>query len=141
MQQTIEGVPIAARWLEITPCRINNLRVFRRTLTSESKAWPCNPADAGAVVLAAPTKANRPGLPPLPPTDRQGTYRAVAIIEPMAVQELAEVLDDIISAAAGMRLTFELAVEVNDEKGVLPRKMEEINALLEKVNPRLRLHQ
>ena len=68
-------------------------------------------------------------------------YRAVAIIEPMAVQELAEVLDDIISAAAGMRLTFEFAVEVNDDKGVFPGKMEEINALLEKVNPRLRLHQ
>ena len=125
MQQTIEGA-IAARWLETT---------------SESKAWPCNPADAATVVLAAPTKADRPGLTPLPPTQRQGTYRTVAIIEPMAVQELAEVLDDIITAAAGMRLTFELAVEVNDEKGVLPRKMEEINALLEKVNPRLRLHQ
>ena len=117
---------IKARWLELAP---------------GSGAWPCDMADASAIELkqpAAPGGLAEPqpgGYVPKP----KGVYMSSAALEPSALQDLVDVLPDIVKAAAGLPLQFQLSVTLGDGQEVGPETVESINKFLEEVSPDLRL--
>ena len=119
MERSVNGA-LDARWLERSP---------------GSAAWPCKARNADNVVLAEPKSAVPP--PPTPPPP--GVYRGVATIDTIAVQELAERLDELITTATGTDLTFRLEIELQGQDTVPAAKVDEINAVLATVSPELRL--
>ncbi|MBX6323511.1 MAG: hypothetical protein IRY94_16935, partial [Rhodospirillaceae bacterium] len=117
---------IKARWLELAP---------------GSGAWPCDMAGASAVALkqpAAPGGMAEPqpgGYVPKP----KGVYTSSAALEPSALQDLVDVLPDVVKAAAGVPLQFQLAVTLGDGQEISTETVESINRLLEEVSSDLRL--
>ena len=111
---------IAARWLEAAP---------------GSGAWPCDVAAAAAVKLRTPI-ATEPTAVAVP----TAAYKASARLEPDALQDLVDALEEIVKASAGVRLEFRLAVQLgNDAKDVPAETVDRIDALLRSVSPDLRL--
>jgi hypothetical protein len=51
-----------------------------------------------------------------------------------------DVLDDIVKAAVGVPLRFQLQISLGDGEDVGSTKVEEVNKLLESVSPALRLN-
>ena len=107
---------IAARWLEVVP---------------GSGTWPC---DATA---AATVKVTTPSTEPDGPTK---VYKASAPLEPDALQDLVDALDELVKASAGVGLSFQLTVQLGDEaKDVPADTLDRLNELLRNVSPDLRL--
>ncbi len=94
--------------------------------TVDSKPWPCDYGDAQWIKIRVPKFAPPPPLPPpLPSSD---VYVAEADLQPSQIQDLAEVMGDLLSAAAGNDLKFHVRIELN---GKTPEKVRsEINKLL-----------
>ena len=117
---------IKARWLELAP---------------GSGTWPCDMAGASAVELkqpAAPGGMAEPqpgGYVPKP----KGVYMSSAALEPSSLQDLVDVLPDVVKAAAGVPLQFQVAVTLGDGQEISTETVESINRLLEEVSSDLRL--
>jgi hypothetical protein len=69
----------------------------------------------------------------------KGVYTSAAALEPSALQDLVDVLPDVIKAAAGVPLQFQLSVTLGDGQVVGSETVESINKLLEEVSADLRL--
>jgi hypothetical protein len=117
---------IKARWLELVP---------------GSGAWPCEMAGASAVILRQPAapgemaESQRGEYVPKP----KGVYMSSATLEPSALQDLVDVLPDVVKAAAGVPLQFQLSVTLGDGQEIRTETVESINKLLEEVSSDLRL--
>jgi len=117
---------IRSRWLETAP---------------GSSFWPCDAAGAAAVTLKPPAASggmedsSRGGYA----AKKKGVYTASAALEASALQDLVEGLPDLVKAAAGLPLRFDLSVTLGDGQEVGKEAVEAINKLLEKVSADLRL--
>lgn len=69
----------------------------------------------------------------------KGAYTSSAALEPAALQDLVEALPDIVNAAAGISLRFQLQISLGGGESLASSKVEEINTLLGSVNPELRV--
>lgn len=122
LRRAIEDA-IKARWLELAP---------------GSGAWPCDMAGASTVMLKQPAA---PGgmAEPIHTYRPKGVYTSSAALEPSALQDFVDVLPDVIKAAAGVPLRFQLAVTLGDGQEIGAETVESINRLLVEVSPDLRL--
>jgi hypothetical protein len=117
---------IKARWIE---------------LAANSGPWPCDMAAASTVTLRQPAAsgstagaaAGADGSKP------KGVYTSSAVLQPNELQDLVDVLDDIVKAAVGVPLRFQLQISLGDGENVSAAKVEEVNKLLESVTPELRV--
>jgi hypothetical protein len=69
----------------------------------------------------------------------KGVYTSTAALQPAALQDLVDVLPDVVKAAAGVPLQFQLQVTLGDGEEIASGKVEEINKLLESESPDLRV--
>ena len=114
---------IKARWIEVA---------------ASSSVWPCEMAAASTVTLMQPSAAGgmqEPGYTPKP----KGVYTSTAMLQPAALQDLVDILPDVVKAAAGVSLQFQLQVALGNGEEIGAGKVEEINKLLESVTPELRV--
>jgi Protein of unknown function (DUF1156) len=110
-------------------------------LAANSGAWPCDMATASMVTLRQPAasggKADAAfgayGSKP------KGVYTSAAVLQPNELQDLVDVLDDIVKAAVGVPLRFQLQISLGDGEDIGSAKVEEVNKLLESVSPDLRV--
>jgi hypothetical protein len=117
---------IKARWIE---------------LASDSGPWPCEIATASTVTLkqsAATGGAVGPGGGG-GVSKPKGVCTSSAALEPAALQDLVDALPDIVNAAAGISLRFQLEISVGKGESLSSSKVEEINTLLGSVSPELRV--
>ena len=117
---------IKARWIERAP---------------DSGPWPCEMAAASTVTLKQPaaTGGTAGSVTGGGVSKPKGVYTSSAALEPSALQDLVEALPDIVNAAAGISLRFQLQISLGEGESLTSSKVEEINALLGSVNPELRL--
>ena len=118
---------LRASWIEIAP---------------DSGPWPCDAADASAVILKQPetrtgSGGSRPGEKKV--EERTGVYTSSAELDPSDLQDLIDVLPEIVKAAAGVPLQFRLSVTLGDGQEVASQTVESLNTLLEKASANLRL--
>ena len=116
---------LGARWLELAP---------------GSGPRPCDAAGAAAVTLNEPDGAK--GFADtkddfvLPP---KGAHTGSAALEPNELEDLVDALPDVIMAAAGIPLRFNIHIMLGDGGDVPPDSVTAVNELLEGVSPNLRL--
>lgn len=117
---------IKGRWIKSAP---------------DSGPWPCEMAAASTITLKQPAATGSSvgvgvgGGAPKP----KGAYTSSAALEPAALQDLVEALPDIVNAAAGISLRFQLQISLGGGESLASSKVEEINTLLGSVNPELRV--
>jgi hypothetical protein len=75
--------------------------------------------------------------PPLPP--RPGVLTAEAELKTGELQDLADEIASIVSAAAGLRLRFVIRVEVTSTPPPTPEILSRINEALARVSDKLKL--
>jgi len=109
-------------------------RMLERTL--DSGLWPCDWPGASAVKVRVPTEVPL-APPPLPP--RPGVLTAEAELKTGELQDLADEIASIVSAAAGLRLRFVIRVEVTSTPPPTPEILSRINEALAKVSDKLKL--
>ena len=107
-----------------------------------SASWPCDFAGAQHVILQVPAgrggSSVGEGKPDTPkPT---GLLTAEAVLEANGIQDLADQIPDIVKAAVGNDLKFNVRVEFGGETAPDSGSVEEINQLLSEVSDKLRLH-
>lgn len=117
---------IKARWME---------------LTASSGPWPCDLVGASMVTLRPPAASggitdSASGTHGSKP---KGVYGSSAVLQPNELQDLVDVLDDIVKAAVGVPLRFQLQISLGDGQDIGSARVEEVNKLLESVNPELRV--
>ena len=110
---------IQARWIEIAP---------------RSPAWPCDQSEAPKVVIHAPAdrKYNQGGSEQRIKEARILT--ASARLEPAGIQELADRLGEILSAAVGHDITVNVQIDLSTENQPGDSTVEQINSLLSQVS-------
>ena len=124
VRRTIDDA-IKSRWLQLAP---------------DSASWPCDSAGAEAVVLMQPgTGAEGTGPSPAPEPGPAGAYKSSARLDPGVLQDLVETLPDVIKAAAGVPLRFDVHITLGDGSEVAPETVEAVNELLKGVSDELRL--
>ena len=69
----------------------------------------------------------------------QGLLTAVAVLEANGIQDLANQIPDIMKAAVGNDLKFNVRVELGGEKSPHPETVETINTLLSELSDNLKL--
>jgi len=98
--------------------------------TVDSGPWPCDLAGASVVKLKVPS-----GVPPTPPAPplRPGVVSAKAELKASAIQDLADVVSDIVKAAAGCDIKFTVNVELGGEEPASAETIAQINEILKGV--------
>ena len=114
---------IKARWIE---------------LAASSGPWPCEMAGASTVTLIQPAAVREPIIGGNAPKQK-GVYMSSADLQPAALQDLVDLLPDVVKAAAGVSLRFRLQVSLGDGEAISSDKLEELNRLLQSVNPEFSL--
>lgn len=117
---------IKARWIE---------------LAANSGPLPCEMAAAATVTLrqpAGPGGVAEPAPGGYVPKPR-GVYISSAVLQPSELQDLVDVLPDVVKAAVGVPLRFQLQISLGDGEEINSAKVEEVNKLLESVSPELRV--
>ncbi len=102
--------------------------------TVDSGPWPCEYPGAQAVKLSIAEAPPQP--PPIPP--KPGVYVAESELKPHEIQDLADILGDIVSAAAGYDLTFHLRIELSGESPPPDEVQGKLNEFLEDISPGFR---
>ena len=120
---------IRTRWLE---------------LGSESATWPCDLTGARNVVLQIP--AGQAGLAaqeakdPAQATRPKGVLIAEAALEAHGIQDLADQIPDLATAAVGHELRFGVRIEFHEGPTPDPTVVNKLNSLLSEVSEELRLN-
>ncbi len=119
-------------------------RLLERTVDSGS--WPCDYAGARAVKVCMPHEqpAPQPGPhmpPPTAPTilreSPPETLVATAILQPGEIQNLNDQLGDLVKAAVGLNLQFQLRVELGPAAKLSHETVDKVNELLSEVSEKL----
>jgi hypothetical protein len=117
---------IKARWIEVA---------------ANSGPWPCEMAAASTIILKQPSALG--GVVSSASgafgSKQKSVYTASAALQPNELQDLVDVLDDVVKAAVGVPLRFQLQISLGDGGDINSAKVEEINKLLESVSPELRV--
>jgi len=101
--------------------------------TVDSKPWPCDYGDAQWIKVCVP---KFPPPPPPPPTPA-GEWVAEADLQPSQIQDLAEVMGNLLGAAAGSEIKFHLRVEL--DKNATTDTTSKLNEVLQQVAKQLTL--
>ena len=91
---------IRARWIEISP---------------GSPVWPCDQSDAPKVVIQAPADRSYNQTGSEQRIKETRTLTASARMEPAGIQELADKLGEILSAAVGHDITVNVRIDLSTE--------------------------
>jgi len=119
-------------------------RLLERTV--DSAIWPCDYAGARAVKVCVPREqpAPQPGphIPaPNPPNilreSAPETLVAAAILQPGEIQNLNDQLGDLVRAAVGLNLQFQLRVELGPAAKLSHETVDKVNELLFEVSEKL----
>ena len=103
--------------------------------SEESADWPCEFAGAQHVQLEIPQEIHHPDSPPYTP----GVLVAEAELEVHGIQELADQIADISTAAIGTGLKFNIRIEFGGETPPDPEAVTKMNELLAVVDGALKL--
>ena len=103
------------------------MRVLERAV--DSGPWPVDLPGAGAVKLRVPEGVPASHIV----TVQSGVLRAEAVLDASQVQDLADVVADLVKAAAGCDLRFVVQIEVGGDEPPPDPAMQLINALLAEV--------
>lgn len=76
----------------------------------DSGPWPCDYADAQQVKLRVPSVPSPP-----PPVVEEDLWVAEAELEPYQIQDLADVIGEVVKAAAGYDLKFRVRIELGGD--------------------------
>lgn len=120
-------------------------RLLERTL--DSAAWPCDYAGAAAIRVQVPRETPTTPAPAVPaPTaaireSKPGIRTAETPLQPGEIQNLAEVVGDLVQAAASAGITFTLHIEVGNDQPVTDEIAAHINTLLQEVQAGLKVHE
>ena len=95
--------------------------------TVDSGPWPCELAGASVVKLKVPSGAP-PSPPPAPP--RPGVVSAAAEMKANEIQDLADVVSEIVKAAAGCDIKFKVSVELGGDEPPPAEVIAQINEIL-----------
>ena len=104
-------------------------------LTADSLDWPCDYPGAQKVKVRVPKEAREPEEPKPKPGVRTGE----AELRSNQIQDLADVISDIVGAAAGHDLKFRLHVELGGETPPPDEVLEKINEILSQISADLKL--
>ncbi|MCR4419670.1 MAG: DUF499 domain-containing protein [Clostridia bacterium] len=108
--------------------------------TVDSGPWPCDFGDAQYVRLRVPAEeAVSPPAPPSPPPPKPGSKAAEAELRPHQLQDLAEIIGELASAAVGYELVFRLRVELGGASAPSDEVVQTVNRLLARVAKDLQL--
>ncbi|MHB9089950.1 MAG: hypothetical protein ACYC7H_00890, partial [Chloroflexota bacterium] len=124
-------------WVTVRSAIDGALRGRLLELTPDSGAWPCDLAGATNLRLREPSSKPEIVIPQVPV--KPGTLTASAELQTGEMQDMAEVVGDIVKAAAGYDLKFRLTVELSGKDSPPTEMTTKINALLQKVTPELKL--
>ena len=108
--------------------------------TLDSKPWPCDYGDAQWIKVRVPKEVvppPTPALPPFPEPPISSAFVAEAELSSSQIQDLAEAMGEILNAAAGGEMKFNLRVEL--KKTASKELLAKLNNLLKEVNPKLKL--
>jgi hypothetical protein len=122
-------------WVVVRDAIDGALRARMLELAADSAQWPA--AWAGATSVRLRVAAVIPPSPPPPPGQR--TYQAEAELSVAEVQNLADQVAAIQSAAAGLKLRFVLRVELAPAAPPAEEQLKRLNDALEGVSPKLRV--
>lgn len=107
----------------------------------DSGSWPCDYTEATKIKLRVPSQAasatETAGQPM--ETTAPGTLAAEAELRPDEIQNLAEVMGNLLKAAAGLKLTFRLRVELSGDGDVSQEVVEKVNGLLAEASDGIQL--
>lgn len=97
--------------------------------TVDSKEWPTDLGGAAGILIAVSKRdKTNDGKPP-----PYGAKVATAELEAAEVQDLAEVVGDLMKAAAGQRLRFKVSVELGESTSVPQGVLDEVNKHLSNI--------
>jgi len=102
--------------------------------TVDSGAWPCDLPGAGAVKLTVPS-----GSAPPPPPPPGGALTVTAEMKANEIQDFADVVSDIVKAAAGCDIKFTLGVELGGKEPPPTEVVDKVNEILKEVNEDMEL--
>ena len=97
------------------------LGLLERTVAS--KDWPTDLGGAASILIVVSKRNTADGAKPTP----YGAKVATAELEAAEVQDLAEVVGDLMKAAAGQRLRFKVTVELGENTSVPQGVVDEVN--------------
>jgi len=122
-------------WVAVSDAIDGALRARMLERTLDSGIWPCDWPGASSVKLRVPTEAP----PPPPPPPPRGVLVAEAELRPNELQDLAEEVGNVVSAAAGHQLRFVLRVELGETPPPALEIVKKIDEALGRVSGKLRL--
>ena len=98
--------------------------------------WPCDYSRASGVSIAMP-KAG--GAPPPQASASDTRESAEVALKPNQLQDFVDVLPDILTATAGLEMSFWITLEVKGKERPSDKTVATVNKLLESVAPSLRV--
>jgi hypothetical protein len=119
-------------WPRVREAIDGTIRARYLETTVDSGTWPCDYPGAQNVRLKVPIGEPPPPPPPTPPP---GVLVAEAELRPSEIQDLADALGEIISAAAGYDLAFHLRIELSGESPPPEEIYDKLNKSLEDISP------
>jgi hypothetical protein len=126
------GKPVP--WYQVAQAVDGALRARLVELDADSAGWPCDPSAAAKVVLKAVAGAGTGGGGGSALNDKGVTYQAY--LQPHELQDLADGLTAIMELQAkyGIKIRFNLSVEVTAEKELKPEATTELRKGLDEVS-------
>ena len=127
-------------WSTVRSAIENGIRARWIELCDGDGAWPCDLSGARYAVFQVPVSQELQEFMGMPHTPKpQGLLTAEAVLEADQVQDLSEQIPEIMKAAIGNDLKFNVRVELGGETAPDPQTLETINTLLSEVSDKLKL--
>jgi len=123
-------------WLTVRGAIDGALRAGLFELAVDSGPWPCDYGTAQTVRLRMQTGIEVPPPPPPPPA---GRLSAEADLTPAQIQDFADVIGEVASAAAGHRWSVRVHVDLGDEKRPPEDVVAKVSEILRGVSKNLSL--
>jgi hypothetical protein len=126
-------------WITVRNAIDGAFRARMLERAAASGPWPCDFAEAHRVQLQLPTESARQGsVVPVSPL-KPGVLVAEAELRPNQIQDLADQVAEIVKAAAGLELKFNLRVELGGPSQPSDEIVARVNELLRGVADKLKL--
>jgi hypothetical protein len=141
---TKAGKPLP--WLTVRDAIDGAFRARLLERTVDSGPWPCDYAGARAIKVCEPREQPAPQFAPHiptptpPPVLRESppeTLVAAAILQPGEIQNLNDQLGDLVKAAVGLTLQFQLRIELGPAAKLSHETVDKVNELLFEVSEKL----
>jgi hypothetical protein len=126
----------ALPWLTVREALDGAFRARLLDRAEGSGDWPCDYSRASTVSIAMP----KAGSPPPPQASASDTRESAEVaLKPNQLQDFVDVLPDILTATAGLEMSFWITLEVKGKERPSDKTVATVNKLLESVAPGLRV--